>query len=194
MFDTLLYVDHAMQMFHDLLDAGNLRPKVRSMVSVLVSMAEMKPNTALLIKPKWANLILEGKKRWEVRGTSTSKREVVALAVSGTKKLWGQAEIKDCILIGELHEGKLVKGDALEENFIGNNKNFDKHQISDLTIVKYRKIYAYVLAHPVRYEIPQPFNYKSGCVIWCSLKDDKESSKKSKCIRATRKRPSCVKK
>ena len=62
MFDTLLYVDHAMQMFHDLLDAGNLRPKVRSMVSVLVSMAEMKPNTALLIKPKWANLILEGKK------------------------------------------------------------------------------------------------------------------------------------
>ena len=32
------------------------------MVSVLVSMAEMKPNTALLIKPKWANLILEGKK------------------------------------------------------------------------------------------------------------------------------------
>ena len=133
-------------------------------------------------------------KSWEVRGTSTSKREVVALAVSGTKKLWGQAEIKDCILIGELHEGKLVKGDALEENFIGNNKNFDKHQISDLTIVKYRKIYAYVLAHPVRYEIPQPFNYKSGCVIWCSLKDDKESSKKSKCTRATRKRPSCVKK
>ena len=135
-----------------------------------------------------------GEKSWEVRGTSTSKREVVALAVSGTKKLWGQAEIKDCILIGELHEGKLVKGDALEENFIGNNKNFDKHQISDLTIVKYRKIYAYVLAHPVRYEIPQPFNYKSGCVIWCSLKDDKESSKKSKCTRATRKRPSCVKK
>lgn len=148
MFDTLLHVDHAMQMFHDLLDAGNLRPKVRSMVSVLVSMAEMKPNTALLIKAKWANLILEGKKHWEVRGTSTSKREVVALAVSGTKKLWGQVEIKDCILIGELHEGKLVKGDALEENFIGNN--FDKHQISDLTIVKYPKIYAYVLAHPVR--------------------------------------------
>lgn len=68
--------------------------------------------------------------------------------MSGTKKLWGQVEIKDCILIGELHEGKLVKGDALEENFIGNN--FDKHQISDLTIVKYPKIYAYVLAHPVR--------------------------------------------
>ena len=131
MFDTLLHVDHAMQMFHDLLDAGNLRPKVRSMVSVLVSMAEMKPNTALLIKAKWANLILEGKKHWEVRGTSTSKREVVALAVSGTKKLWGQVEIKDCILIGELHEGKLVKGDALEENFIGNSNNFDKHQISD---------------------------------------------------------------
>ena len=192
MLDTLLHVDHAMPMFHDLLDGGNLRPKVRSTVSVLVSMAEMKPNSALLIKAKWANLILEGKKQWEVRGTSTSKREVVALAVSGTKKLWGQVEIKDCILIGELHEGKLVKGAALEENFIGTN--FAKHQISDLSIVKYPKIYAYVLANPVRYMMPRPFNYKSGCVIWCSLKDDKETSKKSKCTRATRKRPSCVKK
>jgi len=69
------------------------------------------PSSALLIKKHWAQKILEGVKKWEIRSSATSKRGVVALAVSGTGKLFGSVSISDCILVGErTSDGRLVQG------------------------------------------------------------------------------------
>ena len=73
-----------------------------------------------------------GGEKWEIRSSATSKRGVVALAVSGTGKLFGSVSISDCILVGErTSDGRLVQGKAKEEHFIGNATNAAKHCIDD---------------------------------------------------------------
>lgn len=57
----------------------------------------------LIIKKKWLDLILSGKKTFEIRGTRTShKHEKIALIESVTGRLRGYAVIDDCIqILGE---------------------------------------------------------------------------------------------
>jgi hypothetical protein len=42
------------------------------------------PKSALIVKEKWALKLLNGEKTWEIRGSSTSKRGKIAIAISGT--------------------------------------------------------------------------------------------------------------
>lgn len=122
-----------------------------------------------------------GGKKWEIRSSATSKRGVVALAVSGTGKLFGSVSISDCILVGErTSDGRLVQGKAKEEHFIGNATNAAKHCIDDLNLVKYAKIFAWVLTDPVVYCPRRPFFHKRGCVTWVNLTDAEPQSSKSK--------------
>ena len=55
------------------------------------------PKSALIIKDEWLEMILSGKKTWEIRSTSTKKRERVALALSGAPLLLGDVEIVDSV-------------------------------------------------------------------------------------------------
>ena len=136
------------------------------------------PNRALLVKEKWAKLLLDGRKTWEVRGCSTRKRGVIALAVSGTGMLFGEICLTDSVLVGKrTSDGRLVRGGAAEDNFIGNDANASKHCIEDLGSVKYPKIYAWVMANPVIYECPRPFVHTHGCVKWVKLDNAKEKPK-----------------
>eukprot|EP00435_Cladocopium_sp_Y103_P051669 s737_g16.t1 len=90
------------------------------------------PQSALIVKEKWALKLLNGEKSWEIRGSSTSKRGTIAIAVSGTGKLYGEITLVDAKMVGyRLPDGRLVKGDNVTDaDFIANN--FEKHQISDL--------------------------------------------------------------
>jgi len=58
---------------------------------------EAMPKSALIIKDEWLEMILSGKKTWEIRSTSTKKRERVALALSGAPLLLGDVEIVDSV-------------------------------------------------------------------------------------------------
>ncbi len=51
----------------------------------------------LIIKPKWADLILTGQKTWEIRGSRTNKRGTIGIIKSGTGKVFGTVELTDCI-------------------------------------------------------------------------------------------------
>jgi hypothetical protein len=46
---------------------------------------------------KWLQLILAGKKTWEIRRTQTNCRERIALGNTMSKKYEGYANITDCI-------------------------------------------------------------------------------------------------
>lgn len=109
----------------------------------------------LVIKSPWIELILEGKKSWEVRGSNTKIRGKIALIKSGSGKVFGTAELVDCIPL---------KNEEL-------SLHFHKHQIPEdrCNIVSYRNTHAWVLANPTVFKEPIPYSHPQGAVIWVNL-------------------------
>ena len=52
---------------------------------------------ALLIRHPWIDMILGGKKYWEIRGSRTSVRETIALVPSGSGTVIGVCDVVDCV-------------------------------------------------------------------------------------------------
>ena len=107
----------------------------------------------LVIKPRWLDLILARTKSWEIRGTATSKRGRIHLAVSGGWGLiLGKASLVDCLPVKRedlvLHTGK----HCIPEQ--------------ELKSVKYMKIYAWVLKDACRYKVPLDYKHSNGAVVW----------------------------
>ena len=107
----------------------------------------------LIIKQPWIDLILDGKKTWEVRGSNTKIRGQIELIQSGSGLVVGECEIIDC------------KELSLKEYQNG----FDKHQIMSATVLPYKKTYAWVVANARRYEIPRRYKHPNGAIIWVNL-------------------------
>merc|ERR1712146_119406 len=97
--------------------------------------------------------ILSGKKTWEIRGTTTKVRQVVRLAQSGSGMLVGEARAMDCLRLdpASLH------------------LHAEKHCIKDLSIVTYRKVFAWVLQDATRYDQPKPYKHPQGVIMWVRL-------------------------
>lgn len=111
----------------------------------------------LIVKSPYIDEILEGKKRWEIRGRNTRIRGKIALIKSGTGMVFGTVNIIDSreITFEEYLKWKESRG----------YKNLDK-------IVKpYKKIYAWVLDQPVMFEQPISYIHPSGAVIWVKLEN-----------------------
>ena len=127
------------------------------------------PSHALVIKDTWCNKIFGLSKVWEIRGSQTRRRGRVCIARSGVAELIGEVTLVDCIPVGRLENGELVPWSALEVdqlNFIGSPRNSLKHCIEDLSTVKYRKVYAWVLEERTAYVKPLPYTFKRGSVVW----------------------------
>jgi hypothetical protein len=108
----------------------------------------------LLIKNPWLQLLLRKRKTWEIRGSSTQKRGLIHLGLSGSGgEIHGRARIVDCRLL------------TREE--LRNHK--DKHCIEDIDSVRYAKIYAWVFSDAFRYKKPLQHSHKQGAIIWCRL-------------------------
>jgi hypothetical protein len=114
------------------------------------------PDRALVIKPNWLDLILAGKKSWELRGTSTRIRGNIALAASGTGLLYGTIKISNCLGPFDTRELKT---------------HFQDHKVCDdlLDRINYRATYAWVLSDPQKFAVPMPYKHPTGAVIWVKL-------------------------
>jgi hypothetical protein len=110
----------------------------------------------LIIKPKWADLILSGAKTWEIRGSQTHQRGRIGIIKSGTGKIFGSVQLVDCI---PLH------GPDDVDMIIGNQ---DKHHVP-LGGISYLKPYAWVLEHPLVYPQPVGYQHPQGAVIWVNI-------------------------
>ncbi len=109
---------------------------------------------ALIIKEKWLNLILSGKKTWEIRSSSTRIRGKILLIKSGSKQIFGECELVDTIKL-DLDQYKI---------------SVNKHCINvKQDILPYKNTYAWVLQNPQEYNNPIPYKHPMGAVIWVNI-------------------------
>lgn len=109
----------------------------------------------LIIKEPWIDYILDNKKIWEIRGTATTIRGKILLIKSGTGCIWGEATLIDCVSV--THEQLC--------------DSFDLHRIpiADISNMRYKKPYAWVLDKPRRFNIPIPYKHPNGAIIWVNI-------------------------
>ena len=108
---------------------------------------------AIVIKQNPAEEILNGIKTWEIRGSNTKKRGTVAVAISGTSMLYGQAE--------------LVESIPLTPKLWRENQEKHRNYISWQEITRiYKKPHAWVFKNPVKYDKPRKYHHPYGAVIW----------------------------
>ena len=112
--------------------------------------------SGLVIKTPWIDLIIAGKKTWEIRGCRTEVNRPIALIQSGTGLVIGACALVECrgpLALPEMkrtsryHRIKFQRGDALP----------------------YHKTYAWILNDAVRFVVPVPYTHPRGAVIWVNL-------------------------
>lgn len=125
----------------------------------------------LIVKPKWAELILSGQKIWEIRGSNTSKRGIIGIAESGTGKVFGEVEL---INSRRMTHGDYVSGkhrhcleyfrtsvpDTVQMEIIASY--IDWENLRNI----YQTPYIWELRNAKRYDEPKPYNHPKGAVIW----------------------------
>ena len=108
----------------------------------------------LVMKAPWLDLILSGKKTWEIRGTQTTQRGTIHLALSGAGgQIAGQCRI--------------AKSYTIDRKTL--SKHFTKHRIEDLSIVTYRNPHVWEISHARRYKQPFVYDHPQGAVNWVRL-------------------------
>ncbi|MNB81424.1 ASCH domain protein [compost metagenome] len=108
----------------------------------------------LIIKPKWADLILSGVKTWEIRGSRTQQRGTIGIIKSRSGKVYGQVDLVECIPL----------------TMYAWAENKDKHHV-EYADIDYYTPYAWVLTNPIIYPEPIPYRHPQGAVIWVNLLD-----------------------
>lgn len=117
---------------------------------------------ALLIRHPWVDMILDGKKTWEMRGSRTSIRETVGLIASGSGTVIGVCDVVDCI-------GPLSQGEYRENA----RKAGERPSTAKLD---YRTNFAWVVANPRHLKKPVPYKHPSGAITWVRLSGSVEKA------------------
>ena len=111
----------------------------------------------LLIRDPWIDLILDGKKTWELRGSRTTTRGTIALIRSGSGEVHGVCEIVD--VVGPLSTAELLRTQEFHA--------VPRERIAEGS--RYRQTYAWVLKSARRFQSPVPYSHRPGAVIWVRL-------------------------
>jgi len=113
----------------------------------------------LLVKKPYIDLILSGKKKWEVRRRNTRIRGRIALVWNN--KVWGTVEIVDV---------RAFPVDVMAER--------NEHGVSADEIRRYGKgkatLYAWILENPRPINPPVPVNVPRGAQVWVKLPKEVE--------------------
>jgi ASCH domain len=114
------------------------------------------PVRALLIRHPWIDMILDGKKTWEIRGSRTNIRGAIGLIPSRSGTISGVCDLVDCI-------------GPLSAEFYRENAAKAGIRAHEAELGFYPKTYAWVLAN-ARYLLkPVSYKHPSGAVIWVTL-------------------------
>jgi len=110
----------------------------------------------LIIRSPWVEMILDGKKTWEIRGRSTHLRGKIALIRGGSGLIVGT-----CHLVG-------VVGPLKPEEYRMNAPKAGLTR-SETQRLPYEKTYAWVLRGARKFRHPRRYRHPSGAVIWVKL-------------------------
>jgi len=121
---------------------------------------------ALQVRPPWVGLILQGRKRWELRSQSTHRRGRIGLVETGTSSIVGEVTLKDCIFVG-----KKVGTRWKYINNLSFKGTFANHRCtrSDIAAMGYEQLYAWVFCNCVRFNYPLRIQRKQGAITWLQL-------------------------
>jgi hypothetical protein len=114
---------------------------------------------ALLIHKCWLDLILSGKKTWEIRGKATATHGPIALIQSKSGMIYGVCELAS------------VRGPVSIEDL---QSNCHLHCIprGDIPhVVHYERPYAWILKNARRLKVPVRYEHPSGAVVWVNLSE-----------------------
>ena len=92
---------------------------------------------------EWCDKIFEPTKVWEIRGSATKVRGRICVARSGSSELCGEVTLTDCWRVGRFNE--------------------------DLSIVKHKRVHAWVFEARAAYVKPKLYSFKHGSVVWRRL-------------------------
>lgn len=112
---------------------------------------------ALVIKQPWIDMILAGRKMWELRGSSTKARGTIALIESGSGLVVGTCDLVDVV-------GPLSIADL--------KRTTRRHCVPARQLGRktpYKRTHAWVLANARRLKKPVPYKHPQGAVIWVKL-------------------------
>ena len=139
------------------------------------------PKTALvlIVRQRWCDEILDKGKVWELRGTQCHIMGRIWLAQSKAGGLvMGSVRLVGCKLVGvrdDAGDYGPPPGDAAGD-FCFSKENLVHHKVplAELgAMMRYKRVYAWLLADPQRFREPVPFNQAQGCIKWASLTPDR---------------------
>ena len=141
------------------------------------------PNKGLVVREPWASRLVSGTKVWELRGRATTFRGRAAIIAAGTGSVVGEVNFEDCFLVAiNNNNGALMPPPEDPTKFMCLAENQPKHGLTDFSLVTYKKVYAWVVASPLKYDNPIAYTHPQGAVQWIDLQASASS-------RARRKRP-----
>ena len=123
----------------------------------------MQTLSAIPIREPWIDMILLGKKKWEIRSKFTKKLGPVALIKAGSGTVVGTATLADLI--------QLTPKLAYEKTDIMGFRKLTREEAN--TIVGK---YAWVLKEVIKFKTPVPYKHPSGAITWVIL--DEPTTKK----------------
>ncbi len=115
-----------------------------------------RPRRGLIVREPYASWIVEGRKTWEIRKHPTRVRGPIGIITGG--RLIGQVEVVDTL--GPFTPEELLAHQA-------------KHLADPAFLVPYARgkpLWAWVLAHPLRYPEPIPVPPRRGRMMWVDLR------------------------
>ena len=111
----------------------------------------------LIIRSPWVEMILDGKKTWEMRGTYTHIRGKIALIRGGSGLVVGTCDLVD------------VVGPITRNEFQRNRRKAGLRP-SEARWLPYENTYAWVLKDAKKFRQPRQYRHPSGAVIWVKLR------------------------
>lgn len=115
------------------------------------------PEVALIVRDGPLEMILSGRKTWEMRKTHTRKRGRIALVKKGTGKIYGVADIIGSH--GPLSDETMTRTSHLHGIELG--------RLQDPQVSQYR--FAWVLANVRRLEQPVPYEHPKGAQLFVRI-------------------------
>lgn len=109
---------------------------------------------ALIVRQPWIDLILSGKKTWEMRSKPTKVRGLIGLIEQGTGLIVGECNI--------------VESDSIKLSTIEYGLHYDYHRVGDSGLLD-KWCYAWVLESAKRYDNPITYSHPKGAVVWVRI-------------------------
>ena len=119
------------------------------------------PAMGLIVKQPWADLIVDARKSWELRGSASLKRERIAILHAAWINHWRSEHGWLCQNCRKARRSIFMPLDYYK----------DCHHVSDFSTFNYKSIFAWVFNHPFRYIRPRRIDQKRGAIVWVKLPD-----------------------